>query len=443
VSDVTGFAGLPDEVASALAAAPVTDKALLELLVGWVGLSPGQARMAEALRVFVVTWDPLEWLGPRPEAVATVNVDPLELVVYLPIWSITRSGGASVPEAVGAAAGSAVVVSAAREEAIRSGAYPVGVREGGFPQLLCAPEAGSARSTGDRQGWPSDGPRCGWCLLAGSRSVSAPSPTRGRLCTAHRAEADAVTAERLEAARASNLDGLGALGEACARLERPHLPNGLLGRLVGAEEGMSVQAEPDQMATWAGALIEAAGWFPGRAEDLAVALGAEPDMPWLAEWTLNIVLDLGRVGYGALAAEVGAALAGVDEDNAALYAADGGVALAESGLVAQSRDKIADNLAAWPDDVWVRVHAGDALVELGDFDAAGAHFAAAMEMADDADDFEAVSIADERLVELRKRRRQVQKTARRDNPTAPTKPGELCPRGSGSKFKHCHGRRRR
>ena len=44
--------------------------------------------MADALRLFVVTWDPLEWLAPRPEAVATANAWPLELVVYVPVWSL-------------------------------------------------------------------------------------------------------------------------------------------------------------------------------------------------------------------------------------------------------------------------------------------------------------------------------------------------------------------
>jgi hypothetical protein len=41
--------------------------------------------MAEALQLFVVTWDPLEWLVPRPEAVATANARPLEIVVYVPV----------------------------------------------------------------------------------------------------------------------------------------------------------------------------------------------------------------------------------------------------------------------------------------------------------------------------------------------------------------------
>ena len=46
--------------------------------------------MADALRLFVVTWDPLEWLAPRPEAVATANAWPFEIVVYVPVWSLVE-----------------------------------------------------------------------------------------------------------------------------------------------------------------------------------------------------------------------------------------------------------------------------------------------------------------------------------------------------------------
>lgn len=117
--------------------------------------------------------------------------------------------------------------------------------------------------------------------------------------------------------------------------------------------------EADRLSEWARALIEAAGWFPGRYEDLAVALGAEADRPWLPDWTFNIVLDLGRAGLSDLAAEVGAALSSVDPDNAEVYAADVGVALAEAGLADAARAKIAENLATWPDDFWVRARPGD------------------------------------------------------------------------------------
>ena len=83
------LSGLPEGVRRLLAAAPVTEKKLLELGMVWTGLPPEQARMAERLRLFVVTWDPLEWLAARPDGFATVNADPsgFELVVYVPVWT--------------------------------------------------------------------------------------------------------------------------------------------------------------------------------------------------------------------------------------------------------------------------------------------------------------------------------------------------------------------
>jgi len=50
------ISGLPDGVRRLLAAPPVTEKKLLELSVTWTGLQPNEARMADVLRLFVITW---------------------------------------------------------------------------------------------------------------------------------------------------------------------------------------------------------------------------------------------------------------------------------------------------------------------------------------------------------------------------------------------------
>ena len=63
------------------------------------------------------------------------------------------------------------------------------------------------------------------------------------------------------------------------------------------------------------------------------------------------------------------------------------VALGESGLADKARDRIAANLARSPHDLWVRIHAGDALAALGDPEGAREHFDAALRMADESDDF--------------------------------------------------------
>jgi len=53
---------LPSDVQALLARPPVEDTMLLELAARWERLPSALAGMAEALRVFVVTWDPLEWV---------------------------------------------------------------------------------------------------------------------------------------------------------------------------------------------------------------------------------------------------------------------------------------------------------------------------------------------------------------------------------------------
>jgi hypothetical protein len=113
------YADLPDDVAQLLADPPVTGKHLLELGVSWTGLSGAQARLAELLRVFVITWDPVERLAGRPDGFATINVDTdgSELVVYVPVWSLVETARAQrirVVAVLAAMAGSAVISAAAR-----------------------------------------------------------------------------------------------------------------------------------------------------------------------------------------------------------------------------------------------------------------------------------------------------------------------------------------
>lgn len=68
---------LPDALRALLAAPPLTEKKLLELSIAWSRTAPGppiegpQARMAAALRVFVITWDPLNRSHRVPDATAT------------------------------------------------------------------------------------------------------------------------------------------------------------------------------------------------------------------------------------------------------------------------------------------------------------------------------------------------------------------------------------
>jgi hypothetical protein len=127
------LANLPEEVQRLLAAPPVTEKKLLELGVAWTGLPAEREWLAERLRVFVITWDPLEQLADRPDGFATLNADAsgVELVVYLPLWSVLEQAGAqgrTAADVVAARAGSTVVTAAAHAAGSRgrSGWQPAG-----------------------------------------------------------------------------------------------------------------------------------------------------------------------------------------------------------------------------------------------------------------------------------------------------------------------------
>lgn len=70
------LAGLPADAVAALAAPPIEHKRLLELTLEWPGvLTDAEARAARRLRVFVLTWDPFDWLKERGPAFATATGD--------------------------------------------------------------------------------------------------------------------------------------------------------------------------------------------------------------------------------------------------------------------------------------------------------------------------------------------------------------------------------
>jgi hypothetical protein len=437
------LSGLPGELQRLLARPPVTEKKLLELSVAWAGLTPGQARTADAVRLFVITWDPLECIAPRPDGFATVNIGSpgLELVVYAPCWLLIELAAereGTIAGVLGAMSGSAVVTAGAHEQSTMSGSYPDLVIQGLVPDLLSDVSAGAALGPPDIRlvspGWEDIGlgamtdivrhafgsvefdrspvelaaapePRVG-CPACAGRRFDFPADlaeARDGMCSDHRRETEKVINRRLSRANASNPDGWGALTDASLRLERPHLPNGLATKLASAEEAMYVIPEPEELAERAKLVIEAANWFPGRPDELASALGQEPDAAGqLPDWLVNLVLDLGRAGLGAEAAALGAALTRVDPDRHSFFDCDVAVALAEAGLADEARARIAANLARWPNDFWVRVHAGDALAALCDIDGAEAHFSTALGMAEDADDFEARYDAVERLRQVRR-----------------------------------------
>jgi hypothetical protein len=422
------LAGLPDDVGALLASPPLTETRLLELAARWEGLSPAQAKMAEALRLFVVTWDPLEWLVPRPEAVATANAWPLEIVVYVPVWSLAetaRRRETTIAAVLAELGGRAITAGAAHEDAVTSGRYAELAARGEVPDLLSGtpgPALGQAVITAEPAEWGPIGlgaitdfvqqafgpvnldrslveltvtsdpwPGCPACAGRRFRFPADLSDSQDRMCPLHRHEADTVIRRRIARAETSNPAGWRMLGDASARLSLPHLPGGLATRLA---------AEKD-LVRRARLLAEAAAGFAGRPDDFGSALAENRDQAGrFPGWPVTLIRDLGRAGHGSEAVTLSEVLAVVDPARHGLFTGEAAVALAEAGLGDDARARIADNVERWPDDLRTQLLAGDALVVLGDAEAALGHFQAAMPLAQQAKDYRAIRDLSTRIFRL-------------------------------------------
>ena len=423
------LAGLPGDVRALLARPPLDDTRLLELAARWEGLTPTQARMAETLRLFVVTWDPLEWLAPRPEAAATTSAWPLEIVVYVPVWSLAemaRRRETTMAAVLAGLGGRAITTAAAHEDAVTSGRYAELAARGEAPDLLSSspgPALEQAIITAESPEWEDIGlgaitdfvqqafgpvdldrslveltvtadpwPGCPACAGRRFKFPADLAESQDSMCPAHRNEADAVTRRRIARAQASNPAGWRMLGDASARLSFPHLPGGLATRLAAAEKDPVLRAR---------LLTEAAAGFRGRPDDFGSALAENRDQAGrFPSWPVTLIRDLGRTGHGTEAVTLSEALAAVDPARHGFFAGEAAVALAEAGLVDDARAKIAENTERWPDDLRARILAGDALAILGDAEAALAHYQAALPLAQQAKDFKATRDLSTRMFRL-------------------------------------------
>ncbi len=427
--DAALLAGLPSDVRARLARPPLTDTKLLELAARWEGLAPAQARMADALRLFVVTWDPLEWLAPRPEAVATANAWPTEIVVYVPVWSLAEMAGrreTTIAAVLAGLGGRAITTAAAHEDAVTSGRYAELAVRREVPALLSrslGPALGEAVIMAESAQWEDiglgaitdfvqeasgpvaldrslveltvtadPGPGCPACAGRRFNFPADLADSRDRMCPAHRKESDAVIRKRMARAEASNPAGWRILADASARLSLPHLPGGLATRLAGAEKDLVRRAR---------LLAEAAAGFAGRPDDFGSALAKNQDQAGrFPNWPVTLIRDLGRAGQGTEAVMLSQALAVVDPARHGYFTGEAAVALAEAGLADEARAKIAGNVERWPDDVQARMLAGDALAILGDAEAALAHFRAALPLAQQAKDYKAIRGLSTRIFRL-------------------------------------------
>jgi hypothetical protein len=412
------LSGLPNEARTLLASPPLTDPRLLELAARWEGLPPAQAWVADALRLFVVTWDPLEWLAPRPEAIATANAWPLELVVYVPVWSLADIAGrrhTTAAEVLAGLGGSAITTAAAHEDAVMTGRYAELVAHGKVPDLLSGepgPALTEAAIAAVSQKWediglgaitdfvqqafgPVDfdrslveltpvGVPLSICPACAGRRFKFPADladSQDRMCRAHRKEADTVIRQRMARAEASNPAGWRMMADASARLSLPHLPGGLATRLKAAEGDLVLRA---------GLLAEAAAGFAGRPDDFGSALAEDRNQAGqFPGWPVSVIRDLGRAAQRTEAVMLSEALAHVDPARSAFFGGQAALALAEAGLAGDAQVKIAEHVERWPDDVQTRMLAGDALALLGDAEGALAHYQAALPLAQQTKDYQA------------------------------------------------------
>jgi SEC-C motif len=248
----------PDNALELLAVPPADDYALLEFAPQWSGLNGVQAQLAAALRLFVITRDPLDWLTDRGSGWATANADgeTLELPVYITRDEVQRqveasSGGVEAP--LGSLAETVLVRATQCQGSILSGGYPELAVQGTIPRLLDHPDGAGGvgapridlRSAGwepvglgviqdlvqdafgpvdlDRSGValrPAPAPRPG-CPACAGRRFGFPgelTEAQAEMCDPHRSGARTVIASRIERARASNPAGWRAVEKGSARI---------------------------------------------------------------------------------------------------------------------------------------------------------------------------------------------------------------------------------
>jgi hypothetical protein len=425
------LAGLPEAVSKLLTDAPINEKKLLELRLTWDDLPPGNARVAETLRVFVLTWDPLEVEASRPSAFAADSADPPEVVLYIPLWSLaTLAVGRTVASVLGDLAGR-VIISAwmnhmtgesdssdllestdtgdekdgpfgapakitavdGRWEPIGLGAITDIVKDAYGPVDLDRSPVKLGRVAVKR-------PDCPACAGEQFGFPAGLGEAQEWMCAPHRKEAVTVQRKRLGRAQVSNPDGWAAIVDASSRLSQSHLPDGVMSQLTEIEALLNDGSDRDLLASRVRLLAETANGFHGRVYDFAEALG-DSDLP---DWLMCLVPNLGHAGLAAEAVLVADALTGVDPSRGAYFAGDAGFALADAAavladasLAAEARAKVEANLTQWPDDFWIRMHAGDALELLGDTEGALAHFEAARQLAVASKSFEDRRDAAERI----------------------------------------------
>lgn len=463
------FAGVSRDVRDAFEGAPADERALLELRLAWPELGEVEALIAARLRVFLLTWDPLEWVGDRAPgwATATGDGDSCEVVLYLTLEEATRRarvGGETVAAVLGAFAGRAPGLlsevgspparPAPEIELASSGWEPIGL---GAIQDLVEERFGPVdldRSAVRLE--PVGVPRPGCPACAGQRFgfPAELDEERAAMCAAHAGQARAITAERLERAPESNSEGWDAIVGASSLLAEPTfgLPLAVLRRLDEvSRRDPGTRLSADELRGDAELALAVAERLTGKPDEFAEFMSrALLRDVWLVE--LPMALAWGGLVDEAVA--VGDALAALDEPNRAMFANDVAVILAQAGRAEEALERVAQNLRRFPDDVWTQIHAGDIHLALSDPARAERAFRDGLAMARARGDASGVAEANERLgrllaeqpgreEEARAATREMERASRAaygaSRVAVKIGRNDPCPCGSGRKYKRCCG----
>jgi hypothetical protein len=253
-----------------LAHPPADRYALLELSVEWDGLEDIRSRFAAALRVFVITKYPLDWLGDRALAWVTANADgdTLELPLYVALEEIQRrlqSTDGDLPSAIAPLAERVVVGATGNQGIVLAGAYAdlafraeiSGLLDSDVGEADPSLSLGMPRVSVRSDGWepiglgaiqdlvqdafgpvdldrslvalpPTKAPRAGCPACAGSRfgfpaDLAEAVPA---MCAEHQAAAHHITESRIRRARTSNIAGMRAIALGSSRVSGDPDPRG-------------------------------------------------------------------------------------------------------------------------------------------------------------------------------------------------------------------------
>lgn len=435
---------------------PVSGKRLLELSLTWKRLPGARARMADLLRVFVITWDPLELDGDRPSAFATANSD--EVCLYVTSWSLPELAerrGTDTTEVLGWLGGRVVATAAEHERDVIAGRYAQLVASGEKPDLLQdaseeAPFGRTAEIQVESEGWdpiglgaitdivqqaygpvdldrslveliaaPDRTPGCPACEGERFNFPADLNEQSAYMCEPHQKAAKRVTRERLLRAEKSNGPGWNAMTDASTRLQLPLVPNGLVPEIraqIGAPG-------PELLRL----LTQAWTTFDGQPEEFYAVIGSEPEgrgrLPQPPRWMQTLVRDLADAGHYREALDAAEQLSNFESLWSDHWADDSLVAIAAavpSGAI--DDDKIRFQIefvrSLCPKSASVLMHIGDIYAALNKTEGALDSYKEAKTLAIATGDFEIRRTAESRVAGLSRTgtERQVVRVQRRVQP---------------------------